>query len=43
MKKLNKLIRRTQKLYFKKRFIFPTKVFYIWNKTSLTKVETFSL
>jgi hypothetical protein len=42
MKKLNKLIRKTKKLY-KKTEIFPTKIFYIWKKNSLTKVETFSL
>jgi len=43
MKKIKKLIRKTKKLYIKKTEILPTKIFYIWNKNSLTKIETFSL
>jgi len=43
MKKINKLMKKTKKLYIKKTAILPTKIFYIWNRNSLTKVETFSL
>ncbi|NLH39831.1 MAG: hypothetical protein GX445_07195 [Elusimicrobia bacterium] len=38
-----KIIRVTNKLSDFKNDITPTKIYYIWEKNNLTKVETFSV
>lgn len=41
--KLIKKIKKTLNIKTSKHSIAPTKIFYIWNKNTLTKVETFTV
>jgi ABC-type phosphate/phosphonate transport system permease subunit len=38
-----KIIKATNKLTDFKNEIIPTKIYYVWEKNNLTKVETFSV
>lgn len=41
--KIIKNIKKTFNIKKQKHSITPTKIFYIWNKNTLTKVETFTV
>lgn len=41
--KIIKKIKKTFAIKTTKSSIVPTKIFYIWNKNTLTKVETFTI
>ncbi len=43
IKMLNGLIKKTRKWAGFKTGITPNKVFYIWDRNNLTKIETFSI